>query len=654
MLILTSHSPKQVLGRLLLVAICLGSSHALAEGMTSSGAAAQAPTRGTKKDPKKKNTLAQSVDAGAPAAQPPAPAEVPSTPTSVPLPAVPGPAAAPGPEGSTGLANLPPAPPAPPAETFIALPPMPPGARHVRAKSLKMTVGVPPTTGDLGSEADSVDSTTSLAEGGRTARISDNWSFVLKGYLRAPMRIGYGPKDGTAAGAASPDYEFHSPVRMVGLSSSNWAYINIAPNSTSSLRATIQNSRVAATMILSMNTFSDVGYSDLDSTGGLGQGYVTLKFPDAFAERGGLSFSLGAFATRYGYAGPNQVNAGYYGTYLFGRTRLVGETLTADIDLNDRVELLFEHGFGAEIDILLKQDNAPKQMFIPGAPNQRLGSNFVHHAHVALWIDQWLKVAAHYITSWTPNDNAQNASFGVIGEGRLSSTGAEVHLDHPRFGHGYLGYSHVWGENLLVLNDALNVIHGGRGYDFKLQYFGNKLRLYDQNSTFYPNDSGRVDTILFQHKLFSNGLFDHPLKGIGVSLAVFGMYSHVYSPASRRPFDSGKVTQNGVPVMLPAYNTIRDNKLKFGTDVLFSAMRNVSVGFRFDRVQPTSMDTGQSYSAYTPYLWITPDWNSTRKMIVSYTRFALGRDSFPDSPYSGATYAYADPNLFVISVLMSL
>jgi hypothetical protein len=580
----------------------------------------------------------------------------------------------PGAGGPAGLAGEPVGEASPgtlPAETFIALPPQPEGARRLRSKSLKMTVGVPPTTGDLGSEADSLDASASLGEGGRGGRLTDNWSFVLKGYLRAPMRLGYGPKDGTPPGAVDPPYELHSPARLVGMSSSNWAYINIAPNSTASLRATIQNARVAATLILTMNTFSDVGYSDLDSTGGIGQGYVTLKFPEAFNPfgwSGGLSVSVGAFSNRYGYAGPNQVNSGYYGTYLFGRTRVVGGTVTGDIDLTDHWELLFEYGAGAEIDILGKFGNPPKQMFIPGDPAAPLGSNFVQHAHVALWNDDWLKIAGHYLTSWTPNDNARTAVFGRIDDARLSSAGAEVHLDHPRWGHGFLGYSHVWGENLLVLNDALNVIHGGRGYDFKLQYFGNKLRQYG-GSLYFPNDSGRVETVLFQYKTFSNSLLGRPRKGRGVSLSLFGMYSHAYS-APVKGVSISDNRNNGAVVQPPGASpagistdgtntalstfTIDDNKLKYGVDVAFAATRNLSFGFRFDRVQPTSLDPDQSYSAFTPYLWILPDWESTRKVIVSYTRFALGRDSFPDSPYSDPKYAYADPNLFIVSVLMSL
>lgn len=558
-----------------------------------------------------------------------------------------------------------------PRETFIELPPRPEGSRRLRAKLLKMTVGVPPSTGDLGSEADTLNPDVTIGEDVRAFALNENWSFVLKGYLRAPMRVGYGQSDVSDANDRSGPNEFHSMPRMVGLSSSNWAYINIAPNPTGSLRATISNNRVAATLILGTNQFSGAGFADLDSQGGMTQAFMTLKFPETFGQRGGLAWTVGAFSNRYGYAGQRQVNSGYYGTVLFGRTRVIGEALTANIDLTDHLELLIEHGFGAELEILPILGAAlEKQMFIPGDPHAQLGSNFVHHAHVALWVDDWLKVAGHYLTSWTPDDY-HNVRFPPSPkEARLSAVGGEVHLDHPRWGSGYLGYSHVWGANLIALNDALQVIHGGRGYDFKLQYFGNKLRDWSGSGAYFSNDSGRIETVLFQHKFFSNGLLRRPPKSRGLVLGLYGMYSHVYSPPGM-----GSVTPpttRGVTYTYPAA-VFKDNKLKYGVDLLFAAFRSLSVGFRYDRVQPTQSDPhpespletcrnlwspfdrscAQTYMAVTPYIWIQPDWNSTRRVTVSYTRFILGDRTYPDSPYS-SIQKVSDANLFMISALMSL
>jgi hypothetical protein len=529
-----------------------------------------------------------------------------------------------------------------PRETFIALPPTPEGAAAAprRTKPLRTTVGIPPTASDLGAELE-VGGPGADTAGADVLQLQ-NWTLNVRGYIRAPMRISMGPGDDTGQGN-----ELHSPPRMIGFSSSNWSYIALAPNSSASLRTTISNPRVTGTVILTANTFSDVGYDDIDSLGGVSQGYVTLKFPEAFGPRGGLAWTVGAFSHSYGTAGPRQSNTGYYGTYLFGRTHVVGEDLTADIDLNDHWELLIEHGLGAKLDLLPSLAGyLPKQMFIPGDPRAPLGSNYLHHVHVALWNDNWLKIAAHYLTSWSPNERVGGPS--LLGEARLSSTGVEVHVDHPRWGSGYLGYSHVWGHNLYPLDEALQVIHGGRGYDFKLQYFGNKFRQY-RNSGYLNNDGGRVETVLFQYILRSWELFEYPGNRRSLNLSVYGMFSHAYSPPTLTVLD---LTPAGGPALNGLY-TINDNKLKYGALLELAAFRHLSLIGRFDRVQPTSSDKEQSYTALTGQLVIRSDWRSNRQVIVGYTRFLLGLHTYPDSPYS-AINKQVDANLFVISAIMSL
>jgi len=532
----------------------------------------------------------------------------------------------------------------PRTELFIPLPPKPAGdfAAQRRAKPLRTTVGIPPTASDLGNETDLGPSADSA---GVDVLQKGSWTFNLRGYIRAPMRISLGPTDVSSATAPSGS-EFHSPPRMVGFSSSNWAYIAIAPNTSASVRATISNARVSGTLILTTSTLDEIGYDDLDSRGGIAQGYVTIKFPETFGSRGGLAVTAGAFSNSYGTAGPRQTNTGFYGTYLFGRIHNVGEDVTASYDLTDHVELLMEQGAGAKMDLLpILGMNLPKQMFIPGDPRTSLGSTFIHHEHVGLRVDDWLKIGAHYLTEWTPDDR----NPAPHGEGRLSSAGADVHVDHERFGSFYAGYSHVWGHNLMPLDEGLQVIHGGRGYDFKLQYFGNKLRQYQGSGAYFPNDSGRVETVLFQWTLRSYELFDGgSYRRANASLSLYGMYSHAYSP----PTAGNPLMISNGPTFRPPF-TIDENKLKFGSMLEIAALRNLSINARADRVQPTSSDPAQNYTALTGQLILRSDWRSSRQVIFGYTHFFLGAHDYPDSPYS-ALYKQADANLFVVSAIMSL
>jgi hypothetical protein len=613
-------------------------------------------------------------ETAAPEPQPAGAAPVPAAPdaaapTPAPIaPAPPGTAEAPAAVGAAAAAAS--AVPVPPPDSFVPLPVRP---RAVRSKALKITTGVPPTTADLGSEADTLGATEpSDEQDPRLFALNENWSMLVKGYIRAPIRIGLGPSDASNPTDTDPDLQLHAPPRMTGMSSNNWAYINIAPNAFSNLRTTVWNSRVAATVVLAANQHSGVAFPNLDSFGGITQGYVTLKFPGAFGTYGGLAWTAGAYSIRYGYAGPRQLNAGYYGAVLFGRTRVAGTNVTANFDIGHRWELLVELGTGAEAEVLpiLGVDAAGlKQMYIPGDPQRNLGPNFVHHGHVALWKDEVFKVAGHFLYSVSPGD-PRNVIYQ--GEGsHLTVAGGEVRIDHPKWGHGYIGYSHIWAKNLLQLNDALQVVHGGRGYDFKLQYFGNKLRPFGGSGSFFPYESGTVHSILFQHKLYSNQLLGHRIKGPYLMLGVFGMFSRSHSPA--RP---GLITVEGT-TFGPGFPDYIDYKLKYGIEVLGAPFRWLSAGLRYDRVQPSSntpapenpvenpfgkcdsfwtpvsLECGQTYNAYTGYFWLLPDWNSGRRIILSYTHYRYGPHNYPDSPYS-AIQKTSDQHLLMLSALISL
>jgi hypothetical protein len=114
-----------------------------------------------------------------------------------------------------------------------------------------------------------------------------------------------------------------------------------------------------------------------------------MKAPDLFAGRGGLAWTVGSFSNRYGTAGPEQQSSGYYGTYLFGRTHVAGESLTADIDLNDKMELILEHGFGAKLEVVPWINPGatvpgPMAPYLPDQGPVPQGSTYVHHAHAAL------------------------------------------------------------------------------------------------------------------------------------------------------------------------------------------------------------------------------------------------------------------------------
>jgi hypothetical protein len=564
---------------------------------------------------------------------------------------VPRPSSGPNAEPSAVAPPAAPAPPTPNADGGAAAqaPEAPPFAPPVyqeaptrRTKPLRTSIGLLPTASDLGSEADLVstaDNDAAITEGLK------KWTFSLKGYIRAPMRIGWGPSCATGpnvarscVGSEKPRTELHSPPRMVGFSSGDWGYVGLAPNTSASLRVTVANPLVSANVIFAGNTFWDSGFMDLDQLGGIDQAYLTLKFPDAFGSVGGLAWTVGAFSNRYGNAGPNQTSSGYYGTYLLGRTHVVGEDLTADIDLNDDLELVLEHGVGAKLDMTpFINTYAFQPGYFPGQGHQPHGSNFLHHAHAALIASPWLQFGAHYLTSWTPDD--RNAAVGVVKpEGRMTVIGADIHLDDGDWGHAYVGYSHVDAKNLGPLDEALQVIHGGDGYNFKLEYFGGKDRRPLINRT-PTNDAGTVDTILFQYVLRLAPLMGEALPLHDVAIAAYGMYNHVHTLATHAVGPSGDDPDS------------TNDRIKLGAEIELAFLKYLSLGFRYDRVVPNMKDGSDAYSALSPRAIFHTTWRSKEYIIVDYTHFLLGPLVFPSSPYSSLTTI--DPDMLMVSAIMS-
>jgi hypothetical protein len=598
--------------------------------------------------------------------------------TPTPEQPAPTPAPAPPPTGTEPAAPSAPAPAEPPATapaapaapTTPAAPETPPAAAEkeksptvfpapvqrpptpTRVKPQLITVGMHPAAVDFGAEADMVSS----IAGEKPEPQSRRWNYKLRGFFRAPARVGIGPRAGTSEGS-----QLHSPPRMVGYTSDEWTYIGIAPSPTAQIQLTVQNKRVEGTIIIAGNTFYDSGYPHLDQTGGFSQAYVSLKSPALFGTKGGLAWTVGAFSERFGTAGPNQESAGYYGTYLFGRTHVAGESLVIDYDLTDNLELVLEHGLGAKIEpvpfIPLNDPEGPVRA--PYLPDQGLtpqGSNFLHHAHAALLNNRWLRIAGHFLHSWSPNDNLYPPPQQKAEDASLMVYGGEVHLDHPIAGNGYLGYSHIDASDIMPLTDAIQVIHGSTGPVFKEQYFGAQPLIYQGpvdepvGPTSKFDDTGTVDTVLFQYIFRLAPILGKKRNELDLSLAAYGMYNHISAP---------KIILGDQVV--DQYQLEQD-RFKFGGEIQFGLFRFLSLGSRFDRVMPDGSKSEVAYSAISPRMILHSNWLSREYVILNYTRYFFGNENYqPSPPYRQPTppappydqIVHADENVISLTAMMA-
>lgn len=533
-----------------------------------------------------------------------------------------------------------PAPPVPAAESEAR-----PKPAEKRQKNLETTVGMDPVQHDLGPEADLL----GAVDLGVPKLRTKGWKYAMHGYFRAPVRVGIGPRTDQF-----PGQQWHSPARVPGYNATEWNYVGLTPNPGGSLYLNISNPNVSGNVIITTDTLNDSSYDNLAKIGGVAQAYVTMKFPEVFGNRGGLAWTVGAFSNRYGVAGPRQESTGYYGTYLFGRTHVAGEALVANIDITPHLELVVEHGFGAKLEVVPWVDpvlHSPPPPIAPYLPFQGpvpQGSTYVHHAHVSLLVDDWLQVSGHYLRSFSPNDYALVPGVPAPWAS-MTVYGGEVHVDGPRMGSGYLGYSHIDATALLPLAGGVEVLHGVDGLGFKLNYFEPLSVASQINIAQTPhNDTGKVDTVLFQYLVRLAPLLGRPRSGPDVGLGLFAMYNHITAP--------------NVPASLS------QDRLKFGADLTVSITHFAAAGVRFDRVLPDGPDTATAYSALSPRLIFHTKWLSREYIVVDYTRYFYGPQTLSSPPNSGFTYQqngvspsanyvfqtpHPDPNLIVVSALIS-
>ena len=144
--------------------------------------------------------------------------------------------------------------------------------------------------------------------------------------------------------------EIHAAPRIPDGSFTDWRYIHLNPGPWAEMMFTYGNDRISMTVSTAAWNHTIAGYRNLQAQLGINQAFVTLKFPGVFGKYGGLLLNVGSFASKYGTSG--KYNAGFYQTYIFGRTRVAGHTLSADIWLNKDWRIILEEGLGAKIDVI--------------------------------------------------------------------------------------------------------------------------------------------------------------------------------------------------------------------------------------------------------------------------------------------------------------
>jgi hypothetical protein len=537
------------------------------------------------------------------------------------------------------------------APAAIPTPPPPvdePDEEPVRAAK-KRTVG----SSGLDTQAVTVGGAADIGE----SSSEKDWGFKFKGFMRAPMRLGISrsvPPGNTSPDVHANDWQFHAPPVTPDSNYTRWGYTNISPGPWAELLFQYGNQRVMMTTSIASYNITSGGWRELQDQLGIDRAFITLKFPEALGDIGGMAWDVGIFSNRYGAMG--KYDAGMYETYLVGRTRLAGATATAELELTDDVKLIFEGGGGAKVDQQLQRyrtntnnpsndptdasgdpvkpyDNVPCAADSNGQPcfdypswqpnpgdKVQQGTNVLGHFHagVALW-GGILTAQAHYIGSfvkdarWNVGNTSGTKDFpgnipgtntsNVPGYAYIQVGALDFKLDGGWRGEGYIGYSYLKAKNALAVNDSIELLHSQGGWQLAHNYF--------------PDGNGEIHSVAGQYT-FSLAAFmlrPRPFWGQAVDLTIrpFFMFNKVTG-----------TTKGSCIVMGTKSDSCDMNKLKYGTDIVYSFLPLMAAGLRTDVVNQNMSDSTQSFYVISPRLIFRTEFVTHEQIVLQYSYYMYG------------------------------
>jgi hypothetical protein len=515
---------------------------------------------------------------------------------------------------------------APAAAAPVAVPAPPPPAPEVAAESAAEAPKAQKkrTVEGAGFSSQSLSSTGGV-ETSETAVSDKDWGFKFKGYFRGPLRLGI-----DTSGTLRPgETQFHAPPVTPDGNYTRWGFTGVTPGPWAELFFQYGNQRVMMTTTIASYNISAGGWRELQDQLGIDRAFLTLKFPEALGDVGGMAWDVGVFSNFYG--GLGKYDGGEYQTYLFARTRNAGATATADLEVTDDLKVVLEAGGGAKVDqqyqtyglTPLTASNGNPDTYSPSwqpypGDKEQVGTALLAHGHAGLIYRGILTGTAHYIGTfvrdarWNVGSQGGSSVTRLTPDASIQVFGVDLRLDGSWMGIGYVGYSRLKAKNALSVPDTIELLHSQGGWQLAHNFF------YDGNGT--------IDSIAGQYtfSLASFMMRPRPFWGQGpdLTVTVFGMWNRV---ANTGP---GGVGDNST---IPG-SSANMQKFKWGLDPIYSFIPQMAVGFRFDYVNPNMDDSTQSFQVFTPKLIFRSEFVTHEMIVLQGSYYHYGS-------------AYTDPNM---------
>jgi hypothetical protein len=207
--------------------------------------------------------------------------------------------------------------------------------------------------------------------------------------------------------------------------------------------------------------------------------------------------------------------------------------------------------------------------------------------------------------------------------------GADLRLDGGWMGIGYLGFSSIKCSNAGVLMDAIEVIHSQGGWQFTNNYLG-------------AAGNGTVNSIGFQYTFSLAAFLMRPQswwgQGSDLTLQIFGMANFISGITSAFPGNNSPPAANSTDASngwaapsggayggwIKGPDGFGTKKFKTGAQALYTPLAFVSIGARFDYVEPNLDNSNHNFWVVSPKLVFRTQFVTHEQIILQYQYYSYG------------------------------
>jgi hypothetical protein len=426
----------------------------------------------------------------------------------------------------------------------------------------------------------------------------EDWSFKWSGYMNLTLQPTLYKRRNVIDGQSGTT--FHT-LPMTIDEYASFTSTNTVPGNWVNLNFQYGTPKVAA--ITSIDTWvpsAPTTYYQLGAQYFINNAYLSYS-PAAI---GGvrLHMNAGYFGVSYGWL--SRYGSGIYVNPIAGLLRGTGETLSAEFDLSDKVTITAEHG------IMTPRNGRVPDNVISGPVNGYIRPTWpaawIHHAHagVVLKTEPRLQLQVHYIHNWSQDERVQTVrdnpvtrqmNEANIPDGRIRVFAADARMISDLYGYLAAGVAFIDTKDAYPLHGLTT--YGGEGENLSDRWLG--VGAYG---------TGRMLVAAVNYGFSVGKLVAHPrpFNGDGPDIVInTGFHWATTWLEDKNPWNNR-------------------NRYKGGIDAIYTFLRNVGFGARFDGVVPNSKDMEETFYVLATRIQFKTDWTSREQINLIYAKWFYG------------------------------